>query len=126
MQVFINPGAGTARAYGKCSVKSAELNIRRLVADAGLSGLVQVRAAARDKSDGRRRFVLIRLDRPRKRCEVWMPECKLSKVRYRPTTDDNPWDFPRLLVGKYGNSWLWPFALGQVREELGFDDDGIA
>lgn len=115
--VAINPGTGPVwGTYLKNAWKNIRIMRRELFA-AGHPWLT-VKRHNGEHEDGR---YLFEFRHKRKRCEVWMPGLPIDRVRFISADGQNPWDFPRLLIGEYGNSWLWMYAVGDVESELGLD-----
>lgn len=113
--VFINPGSGPAQSYGRVRIRSAVKNMREFVRELDIPRL-SFWLLSKRQDDGRYSFMIRR--GKGKTCRVDMPGLVISQVRYRMDTEDNPWKFPRLFIGKYGSSWLWPFAINDARDEL--------
>lgn len=124
--VVINPGSGPCDMRGVSSLKNATANMRTFRRELGDWWRdVEIRRLKSGDEDGRYLFALYHLRAGKKRpdrCEVMMPGLPLAQVRWRENTKDNIWDFPRLLIGPYGSSWIWPFALNDVRAELRMDE----
>ena len=109
MRVIINPGTGpVADATEELAIAAAT----KMVDDIKLQGATFRRAPKRDEGDGRYGFVFSLDERS---VDVDIPGLPLDRVRYM--NGQNPWHFPRLYVD--GNSWLWEFAVGCIRDALG-------
>lgn len=108
--ICVNPGSGPV---ADSSETEAILNIRAFVSDLGLDGVEIKRKPKKDDGDGRLCFILTR---GRRKARVDMPGLSLERVRWLENTGQNPWYYPRLYTN--GNSWLWAFALRDVRISL--------
>lgn len=112
----VNPGTGPVHGSNETD---AWINVVKLCEDAGVLDSLDMpeaikRTPADDESDGRLRYEIVLADRS---CQVDMPGIPLVLVRYLGEPDQNIWDFPRLYVD--GSSWVWCFAIDQVRAVLG-------
>lgn len=118
--LITNPGSGDIRSYGHSTLGNAWKNIRQFRRDMAAKDVHIVRV--RDKDDeGRYLFVLSRSIKGRKRpihCNVMMPGLVMDAVRFQRGKKNNAWDFPRLLIGTWGSSWLWPYAVSDASRDL--------
>lgn len=122
--MIINPGSGDIRSYGHSTLANAWKNIRQFRRDIGAKDVHIVRIRDED-DDGRYLFVLSRTVEGRKRpihCQVMMPGLTMTAVRFRENQEIDAWNFPRLLISKWGSSWLWPFAIDDARSELKLEE----
>lgn len=111
MKGAINPGTGPVTdATEELAIAAAT----KMVDDIKLQGATFKRAPQRDESDGRYGFVFSFGERS---VDVDIPGLSLDRVRYVGGANQNPWRFPRLYVD--GSSWLWEFAIGNIRDALG-------
>jgi len=107
---LINPGSGPVR--GRTTLKDAWKNIRALRREAGLLGKVDVARVCDDDNEGRYGFRLRTWSNLRRFCDVQMPGCALAVLK-APTGLP-----PRVLVGEFGSSWMWKFAIPACLDEL--------
>jgi hypothetical protein len=111
---ILNPGTGPVLA---ADVANAEANMEKLVADVAIDGLTISRLPEGD-SEGRFSFIIAdAASLNGSECEVDMPGWSLERVRYMGDEGQNIFDFPRLYVG--GSSWVWVYAIDQLRTALG-------
>lgn len=116
---IINPGSGSVYAYGRPLLRHAWKNIRVLRREVAMDD-VTIERHPRGQMEGRYGFILRRRIEHRRgtSCDAWMPGLPLADVRYLRHKDQNILHFPRLLIGKYGSSWVWFWAVDDTRHEL--------
>lgn len=109
--VMINPGTGPVH---NATRELARENITALIQDArqGRVDGVTVEDTGRE-DEGRFTFILRSGTRT---CDVDMPGLPEDEARYLGRDDQNILDFPRLYVE--GSSWVWLYAIDQVRHYL--------
>jgi hypothetical protein len=114
--VYINPGSGPCIGTRQ---KLAASNARALRRDVGLPCSMTYIPKSRD--GGRYTFIFSLGGR---KVEVEVPGLPLAKVRWMDEPGQNIWHFPRLYVN--GSSWVWKFAVGQLRFYLTGHDEEAA
>lgn len=117
--VFINPGSGSVHYYGRPLLRHAWKAIRVFRREMDMDDIT-IERHPDGEDEGRYGFILRRSIPHQKgtSCEVWMPGLPLDGVRYVQRPDQNILNFPRLLIGKWGSSWVWKWAVGSACEEL--------
>lgn len=109
IKLVVNPGAGPVE---NASPDRARENMQHFIVDLGIRDVQYVELALRSDT-GRWPYLVWKNNRC---CEIEMPGCPLSEVRFYPNQGLNVWDFYRLYVDKA--SWLWFLAVENVKREL--------
>lgn len=102
MMFIINPGTGDIHGSNWCRARAAALLLAK---EAGPG--IQVRSLR----TGDRGWFDFEFSRGKRKVEVSVPGVGPERLR-----DPNPWNNVRLYVD--GSSWLWKFAVSQVRDAL--------